>query len=79
MHHLQFIPAEDADGLLTDTAEIASDAVYMKRFMKDREGNALTHKMIDDLSKNGKDANDQLYATGQAMQALIKMRDQKAA
>ena len=78
MHHLQFIQAEEADGLLTNTAKIASDAVYMKRFMKDREGNALTHKMIDDLSKNGRDTNDQLYATSQAMKALIKMRDQKA-
>ena len=78
MHHLQFIQAQEADDLMNKATKIASEAVYMKRFQKDREGNEISVSAINDLSAQCKDINDQLYATGMAMKSLIKMRAQKA-
>ena len=78
MHHLQFIQAQEADDLMNRATKIASEAVYMKRFQKDREGNEVSISVINDLSARGKDINDQLYATGMAMKSLIKMGAQKA-
>jgi hypothetical protein len=78
MHHLKFIQALEADTLMTENIKISSEAVYMKRFLKDRDGTAITISMINDMSTRGKDTNDQLYATGQAMKSLIKMALQKA-
>ena len=69
MHQLKFMQAEEADSLMIATAKVASDAQYLKRFKKNRDGAALGLKMIDDLSKHGKEVNDELYATGQALKA----------
>ena len=64
--------------MMNRATKIASEAVYMKRFQKDREGNEVSISVINDLSARGKDINDQLYATGMAMKSLIKMGAQKA-
>ena len=77
-HHLQFTQAQEADTLMTEAAKIASEAIYLKRFQKTRDGAQVTMTHINELSAQAKEANDSLFATGQALKTLFKMQLQKA-
>jgi len=53
-------------------AKISSDAMYMKRFKKDRDGEKVTLQTIAALNKKGLEHSNELLALASSLKTLIK-------